>query len=771
MSSPDDTKNPVLKAALVHHEAGRLAQAEAGYRRILADAPDDVPVLQLLAVLSHQGGDSDTALALLRRVTDLDPDHAAAHANLAIVLEECGDLKAAAACRRRVAALRPQEADAWKQLARVTIARGDAAEAGECLRRAAELQPAALPDPALEIALGNLLLGRGDIAPALACYERAVTGAPDLAIAHSNLGNALRLLYRLPEAVASLERARTFDPALAEAQNNLGIAYLDQGRLAEAAACFERALALRSDFPEAHSNLGNLLQVQGRLEAAIAAYDRALALRPDYGDALINRGNALRLRLQLAQAIASYERAVALRPGDLLARAHLALAKVQTCAWDERDAGEAAVLRAIETNPGAVAPFDLLGQRSTPADQLRCAEGATRRLTAGCAPSFRHRRAAPRRPIRLGYLSADFRDHPVGWAVAGLFPAHDRTDFEVYAYSYGADDGSAVRTRIVAGCDRFRDLSAVADDAAARCIHADGVDILIDLTGYTLHARPRIPAFRPAPVQVSFLGYVATMGAGFVDAIIVDPFVVPPDQQPFFTEQLVPVPCWWPAAITPAIAERTLSRAACGLPAGFVFACFNNSFKITPEMFELWMGLLTAVPGSVLWLVETNRLVAANLRREAARHGVAPERLVFAAPLPLDEHIARHRHADLFLDTLPFNACSTAYYALWAGLPVLTCAGATFAGRMAGSMLHRIELPELVVASLFEYEQRALELAREPAVLGGLRERLERARTTAAFFDITRGARDLEAAFARLWDGRCASPEPTSDRGGRRIKD
>ena len=756
MSSPGDTTDAVLKAALAHHEAGRFAQAEAGYRRILADAPDHVPVLQLLAVLSYQRGDSDTALVLLRRVTVLDPDEAAAHANLAIVLEEGGDLEAAAACRRRVVALRPQEADAWKQLARVTIARGDAAEAAECLRRAAELRPAALPDPALEIGLGNLLLGRGDIAPAVACYERAVRGTPDLAIAHSNLGNALRLLSRLPEAVASLERACTLDPALAEAHNNLGIAHLDQGRLAEAAACFERALAQRGDFAEAHSNLGNLLQAQGRLEAAIAAYDRALALRPDYPDALINRGNALRQRQQLAQAIASYERAVALRPGDPLARGHLAHPKAQACAWDEREAEEAAVLWAIETHPGALAPFDLLGQRSTPADQLRCAQGATRRLTAGCSPSFHHRRAAPRRPIRLGYLSADFRDHPVGWTVAGLFPAHHRPDFEVYAYSYGADDGSGWRGRIMARCDRFTDLSAVGDDAAARRIHADGVDILIDLTGYTLHARPRIPALRPAPVQVSFLGYAATMGASFIDAIIVDPFVVPPDQQPFFTEQLVPVPCWWPATTPPAIAERTPSRAACGLPAGFVFACFNNSYKITPAMFELWMRLLAVVPGSTLWLVETNRLVAANLRREAARRRVAPERLVFAAPLPLDEHLARHRHADLFLDTLPFNACSTAYYALWAGLPVLTCAGATFAGRMAGSMLHSIGLPELVAASLSEYEQRALELAREPAVLGELRERLVRARTTAGFFDITRGARDLEAAFSRLWDGWCS---------------
>jgi predicted O-linked N-acetylglucosamine transferase (SPINDLY family) len=249
----------------------------------------------------------------------------------------------------------------------------------------------------------------------------------------------------------------------------------------------------------------------------------------------------------------------------------------------------------------------------------------------------------------------------------------------------------------------------------------------------------------------------ARLGGNFIDAIIVDPFVVPSDQQPFFTEQLVPVRCWWPATIPRTIGERTPSRKECGLPAGFVFACFNNSYKITPTMFDAWMRLLAAVPNSALWLVEANRLVAANLRREAARRGVLPERLVFAAPVPMDEHLARHRCADLFLDTLPYNACSTAYHALWAGLPVLTCVGAAFAGRMAGTMLHTIGLPELVTTSLAEYERRALQLACEPALLAAVRERLTRMRITSALFDMTRTVRDLEAAFTGLWEARCSN--------------
>jgi protein O-GlcNAc transferase len=415
-----------------------------------------------------------------------------------------------------------------------------------------------------------------------------------------------------------------------------------------------------------------------------------------------------------------------------------------------------------------VSPYYLLPQHSTAAEQLECARGWSERLAAGCGAMVPHRRAATRRRIRLGYLSADFRDHPVAYASAGLIETHDRASFEVHAYAYGPDAGGAMRARIAAGCDRFNDVRDLSDAQAAQRIHDDGIDILIDLTGHTRHARTRILAFRPAPVQVHFLGYVASMGATFIDAIIVDEFVVPPDQQRFYTERLAPVAgCWWPATIDHAVGERTLSRQDCGLPAeGFVFCCFNSPHKITPEIFDIWMRLLAAVPGSVLWLSEPNRLVAANLRREAERRGVAPERVVFSGLARVTgDYLPRLRVADLFLDTLPYNACTTAYDALSQGLPLLTCAGATFAGRMAGTLLHRLGLPELITASLADYEHRALQLAREPAMLGGLRERLARERSTAALFDIRRGTRDLEAVFISLWEAWLAKERaPAADR-------
>jgi predicted O-linked N-acetylglucosamine transferase (SPINDLY family) len=289
------------------------------------------------------------------------------------------------------------------------------------------------------------------------------------------------------------------------------------------------------------------------------------------------------------------------------------------------------------------------------------------------------------------------------------------------------------------------------------------VDILVDLKGHTYRSRPQIPAYRPAPVQVSYLGFPATMGADFIDYIIVDSFVVPPSEQPYFSEKLVHLPgCYQVNDTRRAITAVTPSRAECGLPHdGLVFCSFNNSYKITPDVFGVWMRLLEAVPESVLWLIGSNALVERNLRREAEKRRIAADRLVFAPWLPPEEHLARQRNADLFLDTLPCNAHTTASDALWAGLPVLTCVGNTFAGRVAGSLLAGIGLPELITSSLADYERSALALAHEPGRLRALRERLARNRE-AAPFDLPRLTRNIESAYTRMWELRCAGHGPVA---------
>jgi predicted O-linked N-acetylglucosamine transferase (SPINDLY family) len=346
--------------------------------------------------------------------------------------------------------------------------------------------------------------------------------------------------------------------------------------------------------------------------------------------------------------------------------------------------------------------------------------------------------------------------------IAELFEKHDRERFQVFGYSYGPDDRSPTRSRLVKAFDRFLDVRDVSLAGAAERIAADDVDILVDLKGYTGYARPQILALRPAPIQVNYLGYPGTMGASFLDYILVDDFIVPADQQPFYTEKLVHLPgCYQVNDSRREISPRRPSREECQLPAdGFVFCSFNNSYKITPQMFDVWMRLLKAAAGSVLWLLEGNRFVAANLCREAEARGVAAERLVIAPRLQLPEHLARHALANLFLDTFPVNAHTTASDALWAGLPVLTLAGQTFASRVAGSLLRTIGLPELITTCLEDYEETALRLASDRDQLAGLRARLEVNRTTSGLFDGGQFARNIEKAYATMWKIHSSGEEP-----------
>ena len=356
--------------------------------------------------------------------------------------------------------------------------------------------------------------------------------------------------------------------------------------------------------------------------------------------------------------------------------------------------------------------------------------------------------------MRLAYLSADYREHATAYLAAGLFERHDRSRFEVIGVSYGPDDHSPMRQRLMRGFDRFVDVQSRGDEETARLLREMEVDIAIDLKGYTTGARPEILSYRPAPVQVSYLGFPGTMAAPFIDYIIADRWVLPEADRPYYAEQVVYLPDSYQVNdAARAIAGNVPTRAEAGLQQdAFVFCCFNNSYKIMPPVFEVWMKLLREIPESLLWLLEDSREARRRLQHAAQASGVDPKRLVFAARVAPAEHLARHRLADLFLDTLPYNAHTTASDALWAGLPVLTCVGTTFAGRVAGSLLRAVGLPELVTHSLHDYETLALRLARAPALLADVRSRLARNRATAPLFDPERFRRHLEAAYLTMWE-------------------
>jgi protein O-GlcNAc transferase len=523
-------------------------------------------------------------------------------------------------------------------------------------------------------------------------------------------------------------------------------------------------LRLNANYVEAHNNLGNALGFLGRVEEAEICLREALRLRPSYSIAYNNLGNVLIRQARLVEAAEAFQRAAALRPDDVDALATWFHVTQRLCDWSDYHESEAKIRNGARRQllPGMA--FNLLGISTTAEQQFAYARQVAATLAVPASARFPGALPRPGERIRLGYLSSDFRALPTAFLTAGVIEHHDRQRFEITGYSAGVDDGGPMRRRIAAACDRFVDISKIPDLEAARLIHSDALDVLIDLNGYKPENRAKLLAYRPAPIQVNYLGYPGTMGADFVDYILVDPFVVPADQQPFFSERLVHLPdCYQCNDDQREIAAATPSRAECGLPEeGFVFCCFNDSYKITPDFFDIWMRLLQAVPGSVMWLYERDTAAKANLAREATARGVAPERLVFAPRLPLSEHLARHRLADLFLDTLPYNAHTTASDALWAGLPVVTCAGNTLAGRVAGSLLRAVGLDELITTSLEEYEALALRLVRDTELIGRLRARLAQNRLTCPLFDTERSTRALEAAYQRMCEISRAGRPPTA---------
>ncbi|WP_245986196.1 glycosyltransferase [Azospirillum thermophilum] len=549
-------------------------------------------------------------------------------------------------------------------------------------------------------------------------------------------------------------------PAFAAAPCNQGAMLRDLGRLAEAEAALRRALAVDAGLVPAWLNLAAVLRDRGDIQGAVGGVRIALALKPDLAEGHATLALAQRDAGRLAQAVAGLTRALALGlpdPGGALAQ--LIQQKRHLCRWGGlADLSARLVALVAEGRTQQAHPWIFLGEGAGPALERVCAERYSAWKTRGIVPAVHHT-AGPRERLRIGYLSADFHEHATAILIAELIERHDRARVEPVGCSYGPDDGGPLRRRLKGAFDRFLDLSTLPDDEAARAIRVAGVDILVDLKGHTNHARPGIAARRPAPVQAQWLGYPGTMGAPFIDHVIADPVVAPPWLQPAFSERIVALPdCYQPNDRSRPIGT-TPPRSACGLPEdGFVFCCFNAAYKITPVWFDLWARLLAAVPGSVLWLLESHPEVPGNLRREAVRRGLSPERLVFSPRLPLPDYLARYRLADLFLDTSPVGAHTTASDALWAGLPVLTMAGDSFASRVGASLLTAVGLPELVTAGPAGYEAAALDLASRPEVLAALKARLAAARDTAPLFDTDRLARALEEAYAAMWRERMGRP-------------
>ncbi len=607
------------------------------------------------------------------------------------------------------------------------------------------------PDHAQALSNRSVVLHRlGRYDEALASCDRALQSQPDYRDALNNRGAALEALRRPIEALQSYDRALALHPDHADAQNNRGNVLQTLRRYGEAVQCYDRALAVRGNFPQALCSRGDALRALNRFDEALDSYARAIALQPDHADSHYNRALTLQSLKRFDEALQDFDAALSARLDHPYALNGVAECVMRLCDWGRRDETAACLAEDVEHAASVVFPFPLANYSSDPVLLRRAAEHFVADGTPLVPPATTHdpARRTDRR-LRIAYVSGDFRNHPMSHLIAELFELHDRKRVEVLVVSFGPDDKSPARARIAAAADAFHDVQDRSAEEIAALLTDLQVDVAVDLMGYTQDARPAIFCTRPAPVQISYLGFATTTGAPWMDYVIADPVVLPFEDQAFFTEQIVHLPdTYWVNDRRLRIAERAPGRTDAGLPPnGFVFCCFNNAAKITPAVFDIWMRLLAQVPGSVLWLFSESQTAEANLRKEAQTRGIDPGRLVFAAPAARDEHLARHRLADLFLDTLPYCAHTTASDALWAGLPLLTCKGTTFAGRVAASLLSAAGLPELITTNPADYEATALRLARDPAALAELRRRLEDGRDSCALFDTPRFARHMESAY------------------------
>ena len=736
------------------HQKGDLDGARARYEAALARAPQHVHALHALGIIATQLNDFTTAMDWLDKALALDPTNALAHFNRGVAAEKLSRPAEAYASFGKAAALKPGYADAHHHRALAALALAQMPEAIADFDAALTINPD-LADAWLERGIALWRLGRLD--EAVASYDRTLALRPDMAEAHINRGAALRDLGRLPEALVSLNEAIRLNPTHAGAYNNRGTVLLEQGDNTAALASFEVAVGLQPENVKAMCNRAVAMDVLQRHDAALGIFEAVLRLDPTYAKAYFNRGMCLKKLRRYDDAIADLQKAMELDPATPNLRGILANIKMLACDWSNFDADVAAISKGVLAGERVSPPLEVIAMADSLTLQRRAAEiwVQDKCPVAATLPV----RPKPDGKIRVGYFSPDFRQHPVSYLTAELFEKHDRTRFEIVAYALDPPVEDAMRTRLRAAFDTFVEAHAMSDDEIVRHARTLEIDIAVDLAGYTADARPRVFALRAAPVQVNYLGFPGTMGAAFMDYIIADAVAIPPASQAQYTEKIIYLPCFQPNDTAREAAGPTPARAAVGLPErGVVFCGFNNVVKINPPGFDSWMRILRQTEGSVLWLSAQNTTTVRNLRQEAARRGIDPARLVFASRVPtLAEHFARHACADLFLDLLPYNAHTTASDALWAGLPVLTCAGESYAARAAASLLNAIGLPELITTRREDYETLAVELAHAPERILALKNKLAQNRKTTALFDIAAFTRALEEGYtkihARMCDG------------------
>jgi len=762
------TINQALQQAIDAHKAGQLQEAHRLYAAILKVQPKHPDANHNTGLLTAGFGKIELALPFFKTALEVNPSNAQfwySHIIALIKLERLLDAKVLLdQCKSKgikgadfdQLEQKLDDADAYYSIGIALQKQNKLEEAIEAYSKALAIKP----DYAdAYYNMGIALQKQNKLEEAIEAYNKALAIKPDYADAYYNIGIALQKQNKLEEAIEACSKALAIKPDYADAYYNMGIALKDQGKLEEAIEAYSKALAIKPDYADAYYNMGNALKKQNKLEEAIEAHNKALAIKPDYVDAYYNMGTALIDQGKLEEAIEAYKKALKIKPYHVEARTQKLHQQAHICDWDSiaEDIHLIPELGILEKH---VSPFSLLSLEDAPDRHLtRSKIHAKAKYPQKTLPPKDRPSKRPKR-IRIGYFSSDFKEHPVAYLIAKVLEQHNRDQFEVFGYSLHGSSSCEMRQRIEKSFDCFIDVQDISDRDIALQVRQDEIDIAVDLNGYTQYARSGVFAYRAAPIQINYLGYPGTLGADFMDYIVADRFLIPGEQQKHYNEKPLYLPnTYMPTDNCREISQKPMNRSDMGLPDdAFVFCCFNNNYKISPTEFDIWMRLLTKVENSVLWLRQSNQFSHINIKNEAQKRKVDPSRLVFADKVPMDEHLARHRLADLFVDTFAFNAHTTTTEALWAGLPVVTKIGLGFAARVAGSLLNAVGLPDLVTKTEKDYEALILELATNPTKLAKIKEKLASNRLTQPLFNTEIYTKHLEngyqQAYQNYFDGK-----------------
>jgi protein O-GlcNAc transferase len=747
---PPDLSAALFQQGLKFQREGQLEQAEALYAQVQTLDPRHAGSLHLLGMLALQRGEAERACELIGQSIGINPQFAHSHCDLGAALQTAGRAAEAVSSYDRAIELQPALFAAYYNKALVLFKLNRLEEALESCEQALTLQPTyfgALLTRAILLAAAH----RAE--EALRAYDRCLEVIPGQWEALNNRGTVLLDLGRPAEALECFEQAWRNSSRPVGVLNNKGTALVRLNRLREAEATFELSLTFEPHNFEALMSRGRVLRTLGSAAAALACFEAASKIRLDSADALQLRAETLTDLERHPEAAACLISLAKTSPGVNYAQGLALYLQAVLCDWDHYRENARKLVAAVESGKHAAFPFQMLAVSDSAAVQARCAQiYAGDRYPAAKNPLWQGERYGHAK-IRVAYVSADLREHPATRLLAGVLERRDRERFHTIAVSLRPADSSEMGKRVQAAFDEFVDASQLSAHDIARMLRERETDIAVDLMGYTAGSKPEIFAERPAPIQVNWLGYPGTSGADYFDYFLADEFAIPAGRLNRYAEKVVWLPDCFQANDQLRALPAAASRRDSSLPeSAFVFCCFNNHYKVNPGCFDIWMRLLDAVPGSVLWLFADEQTARENLRREAQQRRIDPERLIFAARVSYNDHLARLPCADLFLDTFPFGAGAVASDVLWAGLPLLTLSGEAFAARMAGSLLSALRLPELVTHDRDEYESRALELAKTPALLGELRSRLAAGRHSSPLFDSEKFCRHLESGYRSMWE-------------------